>query len=129
VDDNGTPDDTSDDVPIPLSGLTDLDGDGTADDLAVGATATGTYEYTITAEDNAAAQHSNLATGTATDPNGDPVTDEDPETVPLPQQNQCSIQLRDIWGVDVAGDATVGTSYSPTSGKNKSNLVCNGNMI
>ena len=36
VDDNATPGDTGDDFPVALSGLTDEDGDGTADDLAAG---------------------------------------------------------------------------------------------
>lgn len=57
VDDNGTPDIISDDVLIDLSGLTDEDGDGDFDDLAVGNTATASYLYTITDADVAAAQH------------------------------------------------------------------------
>lgn len=49
VDDNGTPGDTGDDFPVTLtSGLTDVDGDGFADDLATGATATGEALVTLT---------------------------------------------------------------------------------
>jgi uncharacterized repeat protein (TIGR01451 family) len=43
IDDAGTPSNTADDFTVILSsGLTDVDGDGNADDLAAGATATGT---------------------------------------------------------------------------------------
>lgn len=41
TDDNHTPSDPTDDLTVHLSGLSDLDGDGAADDLAAGATATG----------------------------------------------------------------------------------------
>ena len=47
VDDNATAGDTSDDVIITLEGLTDEDGDGEFDDLAAGASATGSADYTI----------------------------------------------------------------------------------
>jgi hypothetical protein len=42
TDDNGTVSDTSDDFSVTLAGLKDLDGDGLADDLDAGVTATGT---------------------------------------------------------------------------------------
>lgn len=41
VDDNGTPGNPSDDFTVPLTGLTDQDADGVADDLAPGGTAHG----------------------------------------------------------------------------------------
>jgi uncharacterized repeat protein (TIGR01451 family) len=58
VDDNGTPSNTSDDFSVTLTtGLTDVDGDSQADDLAIGATAsaqiTGTFKE---------GQYTNIAT-------------------------------------------------------------------
>ncbi len=47
-DDNGTPGDTSDDFFVALSGLTDVDGDGDADDLAAGGSASGEAFVTLT---------------------------------------------------------------------------------
>jgi hypothetical protein len=47
VDDMATPDDTSDDVSVTLSGLTAIGGTGGANDLAVGATATGQLDVTL----------------------------------------------------------------------------------
>ena len=48
VDDNGTPADAADDFPITLTGLTDVDLDGNADDLAVGGSASGQAPVTLT---------------------------------------------------------------------------------
>ena len=57
-DDNGTPANTGDDKTITLTtGLTDVDGDGTADDLAAGAKATGFLTGTFQA-----GQYTNIAT-------------------------------------------------------------------
>jgi len=47
MDDNGTPANSADDFAVSLSGLTDIDGDGHSDDLAIGGTATGTETRTI----------------------------------------------------------------------------------
>jgi uncharacterized repeat protein (TIGR01451 family) len=49
VDDNGTPGDPSDDFNVDLVGLTDVDGDGFEDDLALGGKATGEAQVTINA--------------------------------------------------------------------------------
>jgi uncharacterized repeat protein (TIGR01451 family) len=68
---------------ITLTGLTDEDNDGQSDDLAVGATATGTATATLSQADVEAGTVTNIATGTGTDPNEDPVTDDDTNTVVL----------------------------------------------
>jgi hypothetical protein len=47
TDDNGTPSNPADDFPVTLTGLTDVDMDGAADDLAAGGTATG-YSPVVT---------------------------------------------------------------------------------
>ncbi len=70
VDDNGTSDDTGDDFTVPLSGLTDVDGDGNADDLNVSSTATG--EVTVTL--NEAVNVTNIATATGNDSIIEPTT-------------------------------------------------------
>ncbi|BAL23866.1 hypothetical protein [Azoarcus sp. KH32C] len=75
VDDNGTPANSADDFSVTLSsGLTDADGDGHVDDLAVGATASGTVTGTFHDGQNtniAAANGTSLTGGAApqdTDP-------------------------------------------------------------
>lgn len=70
---------------ITLTGLTDLDSDGMADDLAVGATVTGSATGTLTQAQIDAGSVTNIATGSGTDPDGQPVTDADTNTVPLTQ--------------------------------------------
>jgi len=65
VDDNRTPADTSDDFAVTLTaGLTDVDGDGQMDDLAAGATASGTALVTITGAPGA---YTNTVTATGYD--------------------------------------------------------------
>ena len=66
---------------IVLTGLTDLDGDNQADDLAVGATVTGTATATLTQADMDAGSVVNVADVTAQDPNDEDVTDEDSNEV------------------------------------------------
>ena len=67
------------------SGLTDEDGDGEVDDLAVGATATGEATATLTQAQIDAGSVTNIADVTGDDPNGDPVTDSDTNTVSIDQ--------------------------------------------
>ena len=67
------------------SGLTDEDLDGDADDLAVGATATGEATATLTQAQIDAGSVTNIADVTGDDPNGDPVTDSDTNTVSIDQ--------------------------------------------
>ena len=67
------------------SGLTDEDGDGDVDDLAVGATATGEATATLTQAQIDAGSVTNIADVTGDDPNGDPVTDSDTNTVSIDQ--------------------------------------------
>jgi len=71
----------TDDVlgPITLSGLTDEDGDGVADDMAVGAQATGTATYTVPPD--APEYLTNTATAIGTDELGKTVSDEDSWTI------------------------------------------------
>ncbi|MGG5824067.1 calcium-binding protein, partial [Falsiroseomonas sp. HW251] len=73
TDDNGTPGSTGDDFLVTLTGLADLDGDGQMDDLAVGATATGTAPGAFHA-----GQYTNIAKASGTGSNGATVTDTDP---------------------------------------------------
>ncbi len=68
VDDNGTP---GDDVPITLVDLTNLDSDLQADDLAQGASATGTYTRAIYSDTH------NIATAKGYDELGSEVTGQD----------------------------------------------------
>jgi len=67
------------------SGLTDEDGDGAADDLAVGATANGTATETLDQSQVDAGSVTNVVTASGTDPNGDPVEADDTNTVPIGQ--------------------------------------------
>jgi uncharacterized repeat protein (TIGR01451 family) len=94
VDDNGTPTLLTDDVTINAIGafrngiqivgapgltlgLTDIDGDGGIDDLAVGATTNGTYTTSLTQTIIDAGSVINFVIGTGTNPKGDPITDKD----------------------------------------------------
>src|SRR5689334_5624267 len=70
---------------VSLSGLTDQDGDGSADDLAVGATVTGTATATLSQAQVDAGSVVNIATGTGTPPIGSDVSDDDTNTVPIEQ--------------------------------------------
>jgi hypothetical protein len=66
-DDNGTPGDTADDFPVPLSGLTEISGNGGANDLAAGATATGVSGVILISSPQ---QRDNIAVVTGSDPEG-----------------------------------------------------------
>ena len=66
---------------ISLSGLTDEDGDLVLDDLAPGATSTGSATHTVTAADINAGSLTNVGTATGTPPSGPNVTDTDSQTV------------------------------------------------
>jgi uncharacterized repeat protein (TIGR01451 family) len=80
VDDNGTPGNPGDDFTITLtSGLTEVDGDGNADDLAAGATATGEALVTISGSETV----NNTATATGDDAGGLTRTDTDTATVTI----------------------------------------------
>lgn len=106
VDDNGTPDNLSDDVTITAltssspdgtllvdsaenaiaPDLFDADGDGSLDDLVVGGSVTATYTTTITEAIAAAGSLTNgsltnIVIGSGTSPNGETVEDEDEATV------------------------------------------------
>ena len=81
-----------------LSGLTDEDDDAADDDLAVGASATATGTYTLTQSDIDAGSYENNVDADAVDPDGDPVTDDDTETVTLPQDP--SIDVEKLVSVD-----------------------------
>jgi uncharacterized repeat protein (TIGR01451 family) len=67
---------------VTLSGLTDEDSDGVADDLKVGASASGTLTHTVT-EANLPGPIENTVTATGTPPVGEDVSDTDTETVDI----------------------------------------------
>ena len=77
-DDNATPGSTGDDISITLTGLTDEDHDAIADDLAVGASASGTHTVTLSVPGTV----TNTADAAAYDTTGDGmVTATDDATV------------------------------------------------
>ncbi len=82
IDDNGTPSNTADDFYVPLTGLSDIDDDGQADDLDIGATATGTVIRTIASTSDSVI---NIATASGKDSLYMPetLTDTDTATVYL----------------------------------------------
>jgi hypothetical protein len=72
VDDNGTPSDTGDDFTVTCTGLTDIDNDGNADDLATGATANCAATKRLTTPNTTV---KNIVTATGVDrPSGAPGT-------------------------------------------------------
>ncbi|PVM92917.1 DUF7507 domain-containing protein, partial [Caulobacter endophyticus] len=83
MDDNGTPGNTADDIAVTLAGLTDQDGDGQADDLAVGASATGSLLHMFSQAEIEAGGYTNTGTATGSSASGLSVSDSDPETVTL----------------------------------------------
>ena len=83
MDDNGTPGNTADDIAITLTGLTDQDGDGQADDLAVGASATGSLLHVFSQAEIEAGGYTNTGTATGSSASGISVSDSDPESVTL----------------------------------------------
>ena len=78
MDDNATPGDTGDDFAVTLSGLTDEDGDGTADDLAAGASATG---QSAAKEFASAGSFTNIATVDGFSASGAELSETDDATV------------------------------------------------
>jgi uncharacterized repeat protein (TIGR01451 family) len=86
--------------------------------LAPGAMETATGTYVLTAEDIAAAKKINTATADSN--RTDPVSDT--ETVPLPQRNQRSISINDIFGSNI-NDPT-GTTYTK-----QNNLFVSGSAL
>lgn len=103
LDDDGTPADPSDDFIVTLTtGLTDIDGDGEIDDLAVGGSASGTATKILTAEDVAADSLTNIAEVTAVDRNGNPVFDTSDATVKFVKDPK--IELHKMAKVDLGHD-------------------------
>jgi uncharacterized repeat protein (TIGR01451 family) len=115
VDNNGTPSVLGDDFTInalgtfrggiqilgapPLTGgLTDIDGDGAVDDLAVGATTNATYTGTLTQQAIDAGVVTNIVVGTGTDRKGTTVRDEATATVTvnLPTGTKTGIKFEDL---------------------------------
>ena len=81
----------------PHSGLSAISCPATA--LAVGANMTCSATYDVTQADVDAGQIDNTGDVAATDPDGNPVTDDDPETVPVPQNPALSI-VKDLTSND-----------------------------
>jgi uncharacterized repeat protein (TIGR01451 family) len=77
-DDNGTPGVPGDDFDVTLTGLTNQDGDGSADDLAAGATATGQSAPRVF---NAVGSVTNVATVSGVSSTGGQFSDTDTATV------------------------------------------------
>ncbi|MBD2392370.1 MULTISPECIES: DUF11 domain-containing protein [Aphanizomenon] len=94
---------------ITLTGLTDLDGDSTADDLAVGITATGTATATLTQAQIDGGSITNIALATGTTPGGDPVTDDDTNTVNLTRTGDLKITKTDYLTKVVPGQCVTYT--------------------
>ncbi|WP_208028663.1 DUF11 domain-containing protein, partial [Rhabdothermincola sediminis] len=78
VDDNGTPGNPGDDFAVTLSGLSDQDGDGQADDLAVGGTATGQSAPKVW---STAGSITNVARASGSSASGQQFTDTDDAVV------------------------------------------------
>ncbi|KHG41012.1 hypothetical protein OA07_14025 [Aphanizomenon flos-aquae 2012/KM1/D3] len=89
---------------ITLTGLTDLDGDSTADDLAVGITAIGTATATLTQAQIDGGSITNIVTGTGTGSNGTTVTDTDTNTVNLTRTPRIDITKTNAGVVDLDGN-------------------------
>ncbi|MEA1908882.1 MAG: internalin, partial [Euryarchaeota archaeon] len=106
VDDNSTPGDTGDDFTVTLLGLTDVDGDGTADDLNASGTAYGNVTVTI----NRAGTVTNNATATGDDSIIEPTTliafDTAEVIANVAPNPQYSIN-KTITGADTAGDSII----------------------
>ncbi|HBL10816.1 MAG TPA: hypothetical protein DD379_05315, partial [Cyanobacteria bacterium UBA11162] len=114
IDDNGTPGDMSDDFQVTLSGLTDIDGDGQADDLAAGATATGTAQVTLSTNGTVV----NTATATGADSIVQPMTLTDSDTATVIVQGTPDINVTktaNVESVDSAGDIITYT-YTVSNG-------------
>lgn len=90
--------------PTALSPLTDEDGDGTADDLAVGASATSTGSYTLTQADVDAGEYVNTAEVTGDDPEGTPVTDDDTDTQTLTRTPELTVTKNETSRSYVVGE-------------------------
>ncbi|MCO5224748.1 MAG: hypothetical protein M9953_05375 [Thermomicrobiales bacterium] len=100
----------------PLPGLTWVAGN-TIDELAPGESAVLTATYGITQEDIDAATRHNLATVTDTPPDGEePVKDEDPEDVPIPQKRGVSLDKVGVLDLGANASANPGdvTTYEFT---------------
>ncbi|MBE9033215.1 hypothetical protein IQ266_26115 [filamentous cyanobacterium LEGE 11480] len=106
-DDNGTPNIATDDFAVSfIAGLADLDQDGEVDDLAVGATAIGTYTKTLTEADLASPTFTNIGTVTAVDAKANPARATDPETVMFerPMPRDPAIQFKKTAVLDIGHD-------------------------
>ncbi|PLR16268.1 hypothetical protein CFHF_11005, partial [Caulobacter flavus] len=113
MDDNGTPGNTADDLPITLAGLTDQDGDGQADDLAVGASATGSLLHVFSQAEIEAGGYTNTGTATGSSASGISVSDSDPETVTLTRNP----------ALNITKDATVPGGTADAAGEQISYVI------
>ncbi len=110
---------------VSLVGLTDEDDDGDADDLAVGASASGTKTATLTQDDIDAGSVVNVVTASGTAPDEEPVTDDDTNTVAIDQNPVITIDKVTVSGSSsgdnltglIAGDA-IAWRYTVTNAGN-----------
>lgn len=140
-DDNGTPGDTNDDFTITLSGLTNLDGQTDALDLAAGGTATGQASVTLSSSGTV------INVGTALGNNGKTggnlkllmdtdtatvVASERPNQPPVANDDNATTNENQMVTIDVAGNDTdadgnlIDTSVSVVSGPSNGALVNHG---
>ncbi|MGZ3183958.1 MAG: beta strand repeat-containing protein [Telluria sp.] len=89
---------------LTLSGLTDLDGDGQNDDLAVGATATASATATLTQAQVDAGSVTNVVTAGGNGPDGTPVSDTDTNTVTIPGNPDINIIKTNTGVTDTDGN-------------------------
>ena len=94
---------------ITLTGLTDLDRDNTADDLAVGITATGTATATLTQAQIDGGSITNIALAKGEPLIGDPVTGTDTNTVNLTRTGDLKITKTDYLTKVVPGQCVTYT--------------------
>ena len=117
IDDNGTPGDTGDDFTVTLSGLTDEDNDGTADDLNTSSTATGEALVTFPVT-TMAGSYPNIVTATGNDSVIEPTilyANDTAEVIvpPYPSINLTKTMTGNA-DEDVTGDVSLGDTLTYT---------------
>ncbi len=99
---------------VTLSGLTDEDVDGTADDLAVGATATGTLIYTVLSSDRPGPIENSVTATADSALEPDPVSDTTEESVKVIMDPHLLVEKDAVPNTAEVGD-TVTYNYTVTN--------------